>query len=76
MNNGDMPASPLDYEHACEWMKGWHRDCSGLTKREHFAGLVMQGLMASIKENQIWSHEEAVSLCLTMADALLEELEK
>ncbi len=70
MKNSYMPAMPVmdesDY--------GQHY---GLTKREHFAGLAMQGLMARddfcmdedvISKMALWSTQ--------CADALLAELEK
>ena len=41
-NNGDMPAMPLANADL-----GLGGNDSGLTKREHFAALAMQGLLAS-----------------------------
>jgi hypothetical protein len=46
----------------------------GLTKREHFAAMAMQGLLASTE-----SHYSSVNISqqsVKMADALLNELEK
>jgi hypothetical protein len=58
---------------------------SAITKREYFAGLAMQGLMASMIEmrangQSINMHggmcENLAIECVDMADALLEELAK
>ena len=58
---------------------------SAITKREYFAGLAMQGLMASMVEmrangNSVNIHsgmcENLAIECVDMADALLEALSK
>ena len=51
----------------------YYRDC-GLTKREYFAGLAMQGILSKHGIGQYYDKvaEEAVKY----ADALLEELDK
>ena len=66
--NADMPAMPID---------GTHR---GMTKREYFAAMAMQGLLASgVMKDDLSPTEEAryaaldATLC---ADALLAELER
>jgi hypothetical protein len=67
MNNGDKPAHPAN--------QGWHTD-GGLTKREHFTAMAMQGLLASgiVKdEEDFGSVPKAARM---MADALLKELDK
>ena len=48
---------------------------AGLTKREYFAALAMQGICMNI---QNWSRnrDEAAEAAVKMADALLKELEK
>lgn len=45
----------------------------GLTKREHFAGLAMQGIVAG---NVTHGFRDAAKYAVTLADALLKELEK
>ena len=64
MKNADMPAAPIP--------RGvYNDDTAGLTKREHFAGLAMQGLLAHYGDSDIH--------CLAAveyADALLKALEK
>jgi hypothetical protein len=47
----------------------------GLTKREHFAGLAMQAIIAG-DVDKCCSVEAAGSVAVRFADALLEELEK
>lgn len=54
---------------------------AGLTKREYFAGLALQGLIASFTEKAAigsWGTEipEAVNVAVKYADALLLELAK
>ena len=44
MNNGDKPATGGDWKFLQELND--HQTNSGLTKREHFAGLVMQSVIA------------------------------
>tara|TARA_R110002124_G_scaffold61665_1_gene168878 strand:- start:386 stop:601 length:216 start_codon:yes stop_codon:yes gene_type:complete len=68
MNNADMPAMA----HDIVFGKGYplNYDPTGLTKREHFAGLAMQGLLA---------HYGTVvneTCAVQFADALLKALEQ
>ena len=68
MSNADMPAMP----HDIVFGKGYplNYDPTGLTKREHFAGLAMQGLLA---------HYGTVvneTCAVEFADALLKALEQ
>jgi hypothetical protein len=72
MNNADMPAMPIG-----EQIDTCHLNapCNGLTKREHLAGLAMQGLITLT--GSFGADEEITARrCLKMADALLAELEK
>tara|TARA_R110000787_G_scaffold224230_2_gene332438 strand:- start:22 stop:249 length:228 start_codon:yes stop_codon:yes gene_type:complete len=71
MNNADMPAAPISVSSIT------HDICSfdfeygeGLTKREHFAGLAMQGLLSHYGDSEI--HYLAA---VEYADALLKALE-
>ena len=72
MKNADMPAMPIKDE--CEV----HGTYYGLTKREHFAAMAMQGILANqynvpVREDQF----DLVSKWSVMAaDSLLKELEK
>ena len=64
MNNADMPAMPIP--------RGvYNDDTAGLTKREHFAGLAMQGLLSHYGDSYI--HYLAA---VEFADALLKALEQ
>lgn len=47
----------------------------GLTKREYFAGLVMQAMVSRSDKHDGWSESESVQ-CLCIADSLLEALSK
>ena len=71
--NSDMPAMPTPYavSELGDVYGGGEGEC-GLTKREHFAGLAMQGHIAK------YGHLEstAASECVEAADRLLKELEK
>lgn len=80
MENGEQPINPSDHQ--------WQVDnetkremFTGLTKREHFAAMAMQGILASLTEKAAignWGTEEKeVSKASTRyADALLKELDK
>ena len=92
MNNKDSPAMPFTTQ---EWFADVKEEklreliegTCGLTKREHFAGLAMQGLLANsggvIQSNHMsgtgWCNGDAKSmaeLSVDCADALLAELSK
>ena len=60
MNNSNTPAM-------------WHVQDSGLTKREYFAAMAMQGLCA---ENTYQDSESLAKKAVGCADALLNELEQ
>jgi hypothetical protein len=62
MNNSDAPAYP----------DNWDAKLPGLTKREYFAAMAMQGLLADSTVPTFQVAEHAV----IQADALLKELEK
>ena len=48
---------------------------SGVTIRDYFAAAALQGLMASIQPNQIWSCEDVAVTCHRMADAMIKARE-
>jgi hypothetical protein len=62
MKNSDAPAYP----------DNWDAKLPGLTKREYFAAMAMQGLLANATMGTTFVAEDSVSV----ADALLKELEK
>ena len=76
MNNGDMPAMPLKSGNI-EWNHetGWRRiGDSGLTKREHFAAIAMQGLLAAGSYDKA-TEKHTSGVAVRHADALLKALE-
>jgi hypothetical protein len=90
MKNGKQPITPSmytkfgdgadDYKPLKDGQKtGWEVKFGGLTKREHFAGLAMQGLLSIYDENIVPPNEDNVKymakLAVKAADILLQELE-
>ena len=78
MNNSERPAAPCksnENNGAPHYKDIPH---NGLTKREHFAGLAMQGLLAGTidYEYDIQEAAEAAETSVQIADALLKELDK
>ena len=67
--NGEQPAFGDSTTHAHQ---------HGLTKREHFAAMAMQGRLAYVMDtNQFFQHgrmEEVARMSVEMADALLRAL--
>ena len=90
MNNGKQPISPTmytkfgdgadDYQPLKDGQKtGWEVKFGGLTKREYFAGLAMQGLLSSFMynaENGFYGKDVVVSTAIEYADELLKQLEE
>jgi hypothetical protein len=78
MENGKEPITPC----TIQGRQGWgnkptisDREVYGLTKREYFAGLAMQGLLSH--HGKFGSlHEVYTKYAVIYADALLEELDK
>lgn len=67
MKNADMPAFPVEETSNSESLS------FGLTKREYFAAMAMQGLLAQNGYNRF----DLLAIdAVRQADALLEELEK
>jgi hypothetical protein len=74
MKNGKESAYPSE-----KWIDGGHPmldnvkiKTAGLTKREYFAGLAMQGLMSNSKV--IINDIDNMSACVRIADELLKQL--
>ena len=83
MNNSDMPIAPLvnDNGHPLHASHiAWDNKplALGLTKREHFAGLAMQGILANSQYEAPRANKLAGMAidALAAADALLAELDK
>ena len=77
MNNADKPINPIFNNHGGITHESHIKDSSliGLTKREYFAGLAMQGLCAL---SIIGSHRIPINLikeAIEYADELLKQLE-
>ena len=81
MNNSDMPAMACVVEPSDEarlqaagvgivLSNTYHK---GLTKREHFAAMAMQGILATDVEMK-WHQDDIGALAVEHADALLEAL--
>jgi hypothetical protein len=71
MNNGDKPATGGDWKFLQELND--HQTNSGLTKRELFAAMAMQGILAN--SNYKYTCEECAEPWVNIADALLKALE-
>lgn len=77
MKNGNMPVSPNTVENiynARNNSDSWERAALGLTLRQHFAGLALQGLSSG--SGRYHSPEDMAHDAVKAADALLAELEK
>lgn len=48
----------------------------GITLRQHYAGLAMQGLLASYGTHDVTEYSEIASDAILAADALIEQLNK
>ena len=83
MNNADKPINPIFNNHGGITHESRIKDSSliGLTKREYFAGLAMQGLLANCNGgmtsggNHIFSPNGISELAVLHADELLKQLE-
>ena len=85
MKNADKPINPStsikisDTEFFEYNLPNKERQYSGLTKREYFAGLAMQGLLALPDKGTYGSFDEAIErICevsVKFADELLKQLE-
>ena len=90
MKNGKQPITPSmwtkfgdgadDYQPLKDGQKtGWEVKFGGLTKREYFAGLAMQGMISNMKPSSMNGIEEIPSniakWSLHFADELLKQLE-
>jgi len=90
MNNGNMPANPLKeplfYEEETNrvsigcTIKTVKVIANGLTKREHFAAMAMQGICATYQPDLMGADGSDARICakyaIEHADALLAALEK
>jgi hypothetical protein len=72
MKNRDMPSAPIIDSHGVFIMQGL--PSIGLTKREYFAGLAMQGLLAGDTEGG-YSRASIIEEAILQADHILAALE-
>ena len=72
MNNSDRPVTGCGTFFLSELNKT--QTNNGLTKREHFAGLAMQGMLSD--ESVAGTAQDVASCAVRQADALLAELDK
>ena len=77
MKNGDMPASPIFNEQGFPSLESGNKDSpiSGLTKRETFAMVAMQGLLSAVDGEGTWTGLDCSDQAVKEADALLAALE-
>jgi hypothetical protein len=68
MKNGDQPIKPL--------ATGSSYHCTGLTKREYFASLALQSIMAKKFDDPNEYKRETVADAIEYADELLKQLER
>ena len=68
MNNADKPAMTADQRFG----RGWAAS-TGLTKREHFAGLAMQGILCYFGNKDV---PRCAKAAVEYANALLKALEQ
>ena len=77
MNNSDMPAMPSDKLYRGEDGGTVRKMSTGLTKREHFAGLIMSSIAFEASDKCRPNHfDHTAMIAVQMADALLLELDK
>ena len=75
MKNEDKPINPIP-----EHFDKYQNENIGLTKREYFAGLAMQGLISSFTEKASYGGwgteiEETIKCAIDYAEELLKQLE-
>lgn len=76
MRNADMPAMPQANQEVVEaFLEHEHDAPNGLTKREHFAAMAMQGFCAA-PDMPDATVEGVAGASVKQADALLAELER
>ena len=69
MKNADKPINPIP-----EHFDKYQNENIGLTKREYFAGLAMQGILANSSLNNL-KEETVAEISVLCADKLLKQLE-
>lgn len=79
MSNQNMPAFPSDHtivSHVDEQGEAYRKPAIGLTKREYFAAMAMQGLCANSIPGSHHGFLRTAEEAVRYADALLADLAK
>lgn len=77
MKQSDMPAFPLSLELNKEVENGYYYSATGLTKREYFAAMAMQGIESAQSSTFCISDENKIAeRAVMLADLLLAKLEE
>ncbi len=69
-NEAAFPSHGPDHRYA-DWAT---KSEVGMTKREYFAGLAMQGLLSSLEQGKLWSAVDIAADAVQLTDALLSAL--
>ena len=77
-NNANSNAFPVDLETSLNLEEGYYYDTLGISKREHFAGLIMQAekIHHGASGGYGFNPKEAAISAVECADALIIELGK
>lgn len=75
MENREQPAFPVN-EEITDRIDNGAKIYSGLSKREYFAGLAMQGLLSSPNVGYLTTSDKMIKDSISLADKLLAELSK
>jgi len=73
--NDGGPAFPCEEQIRCNGEVCDIRKFTGMTLRDYFAAAAVQGLLASIQPNQLWSGNDVAVTCYRTADAMLKAKE-
>jgi hypothetical protein len=80
MITGNEPITPLQDKgfpsRFSMVMNDEERLCSGLTIRQYYAGLAMQGIMSGLGEHKISDYKTIANASVSMAEHLIAELNK
>ena len=77
MKNSDKPAYPSQLQEGeSSELTGKLGNADGLTKREYFAAMAMQGILVNMGRNRFDSIVQVTEEAVKAADALLKEIEK
>lgn len=71
--NGDLPAMPIEFNGFGLYAPEAH---AGLSKREYFAALAMQGILSNGVDFTLHDDKDVAAAAVLHADLLLTELER